>query len=131
MRQVMDLDLWCRVMLRCRVGFVDRTLSAYLHHHGSMTTDNARFGRDWLDRVWLFEDLLAGGVVEPERTKLEQLRRAALRTAVKAQAGRVARRRFSGELGAYVRYRLSAAAGRAPALVPTLSERPVLISDQR
>ena len=122
MRQVMDLDLWCRVILVSRVGFVDRVLSAYLHHHESMTSRNALLGLDWLDRVWLFEGLLAEELAEPERQKVEQLRRSALRTAVRAQAGRLARRRFSGELADYILYRARAAVDAAPPLYPRLPD---------
>ena len=122
MRQVMDLDLWCRVILVSRVGFVDRVLSAYLHHHESMTSRNALLGLDWLDRVWLFEGLLAEELAEPERQKVEQLRRSALRTAVRAQAGRLARRRFSGELVDYILYRARAAVDAAPPLYPRLPD---------
>ena len=122
MRQVMDLDLWCRVILVSRVGFVDRVLSAYLHHHESMTSRNALLGLDWLDRVWLFEGLLAEELAEPDRQKVEQLRRSALRTAVRAQAGRLARRRFSGELVDYILYRARAAVDAAPPLYPRLPD---------
>ena len=122
MRQVMDLDLWCRVMLGSRVGFVDGVLSTYLHHHDSMTSRNARLGRDWLDHVWLFEGLLAEELAEPERKKIHHLRKSALRAAIKAQAGRIARRRFSAELVAYAMYRARAAVGAAPPLHPGLPD---------
>ena len=122
MRQVMDLDLWCRVMLGSRVGFVDRVLSAYRHHHDSMTGRNARSSLDWLDRVWLFEGLLAENLADPERKKVEELRRSALRVATRAQAGRIARGRFSGELVHYGLYRARAAIGVAPPICPRLPD---------
>jgi glycosyltransferase involved in cell wall biosynthesis len=124
MRQVMDLDLWCRVMLGSRVGFVDSRLSTYLHHRSSMTSRNARLALDWLDRVWLFEGLLTEELAEPERKKVQHLRSGALRTAIKAQVARIARRRFSGELVDYSVYRARAAAGAARPLYPRIPDAP-------
>jgi glycosyltransferase involved in cell wall biosynthesis len=118
MRQVMDLDLWCRVMIGSRVGFVDAVLSAYLHHHESLTSHNAQLALDWLDRVWMFEGLLEEDLAEPERKRVAQLRRSALRTAMRAQAGRISRRRFSGELVDYAWYKTRAVVGAAPPLQP-------------
>src|SRR5262249_43647529 len=124
MRQVMDLDLWCRVLLNSRVGFVDSVLSTYLHHRSSMTSRNPRLALDWLDRVWLFEDLLTEKLAEPERKKVQNLRSAALRVAMKAQVARLARRRFSGELVDYAVYRGRAAVGIAGPLYPRLPDPP-------
>ena len=118
----MDLDLWCRVILNF-AGRIRRPRAVGdLHHHESMTSRNALLGLDWLDRVWLFEGLLAEELAEPERQKVEQLRRSALRTAVRAQAGRLARRRFSGELVDYILYRARAAVDAAPPLYPRLPD---------
>ena len=59
LKQIMDLELWCRAMLGYRIGFVDQVLSTYLHHGDSLTDENARLARGWLDRLWLFESLLS------------------------------------------------------------------------
>jgi glycosyltransferase involved in cell wall biosynthesis len=104
--QIPDLELWMRIMLRHRVGFVDRPLCVYRRHGQSYTAANRRVGRDWLDRLWLLERLLREDALRPdERETIERLRRAALRRAVRSQFGRLLRRRFDSELPAYVRYR--------------------------
>jgi glycosyltransferase involved in cell wall biosynthesis len=122
LRQVMDLELWCRAMLHYRIGFVDQALSTYLHHEGSMTEDNARSGKDWLDRLWLFEGLLSCRLDPAEEARLKRLRRSAARAAVTTQARRIVKRRFSGEFVGYAQYRLGAVLGRAPELYPRLPD---------
>lgn len=116
LHQRVDLDLWTRIMLRHRVGFVDKALCVYRHHGGSSTASNQRLGRDWLDHLWLLEDVLRTGLLDPaDRAKVERLRRASLRRAARSQLGRLAHGRFDAQLAAYLRDR---AVGRV--LVPTL-----------
>lgn len=122
LRQVMDLELWLRVMVRRPIGFVDRVLSTYFHHGESITGDNARLGRDWLDRVWLLEGLLREPVSPSERTQIARLRSRARRLAVRAQAARIVRRRFSLELADYAAEVAAFRIGRASALHPDLVE---------
>jgi glycosyltransferase involved in cell wall biosynthesis len=122
LKQIMDLELWCRAMLGYRIGFVDQVLSTYLHHGDSLTDENARLARGWLDRLWLFESLLSCDLDPPDAEKIARLRRTEAREALSAQAKRIVRRRFSGELVDYAGYRLSAAVGRAPGIHPALSE---------
>jgi glycosyltransferase involved in cell wall biosynthesis len=108
LHQIPDLDLWLRIMLRYRVGFVDKPLCVYRRHPQSYTASNRKLGRDWLDRLWLLEGLMNEDVLGPEeRETIERLRRAALRRAVRSQFGRLLRRRFDPELLAYGRYRAS------------------------
>jgi glycosyltransferase involved in cell wall biosynthesis len=108
LHQIPDLELWMRIMLRHRVGFVDRPLCVYRRHRQSYTAANSRVGRDWLDRLWLCEGLLKEDALGPEeREAVERLRRAALRRAMRSQLGRLLRRRFDSELLAYARYRAS------------------------
>ena len=120
--QLADLELWGRIMIGHRVGFVDRVLSVYRHHGASGTAENARVRRDWLDLPWLLEGLLGiPDLTREERAQLLRLRRAAVRRALRAQAGRILRRNPSGELPVYLAYRVRAAVGRAPVLVPALN----------
>jgi glycosyltransferase involved in cell wall biosynthesis len=122
LRQVPDLDLWCRAMLRYRVGFIDRPLSTYLHHTRSLTGENERLGRAWLDRLWLFEGLLGQDLSTSEDNKVRRLRNQARRAAIRAQAGRLARRRFSRELADYAVHWARTSVGRAPSLHPVLAD---------
>jgi glycosyltransferase involved in cell wall biosynthesis len=106
LRQRADLDLWVRILIAHRVGFIDKPLCTYRHHSASVTATNQRLGRDWLDRLWLFESILGSAGLEPaERRKLERLRRAALRRAARSQLRRVATGRFDLQLAAYARHR--------------------------
>jgi glycosyltransferase involved in cell wall biosynthesis len=119
--QIADLELWARIMVSCRVGFVDQILSVYRHHGASGTARNARVQRDWFDQPWLLEGLLAIPDLTPdERSRLVALRRAALRRAGRHQLGRLARGRPSVELPRYVAFRTRASLGKAPLLAPAL-----------
>jgi glycosyltransferase involved in cell wall biosynthesis len=119
--QIADLELWARIMVSCRVGFVDDVLSVYRHHGESGTARNARVQRDWFDQPWLLEGLLAIPDLTPdERSRLVALRRAALRRAGRHQLGRLARGRPSAELARYVAFRTRATFGKAPLLAPGL-----------
>jgi glycosyltransferase involved in cell wall biosynthesis len=103
-RQVGDFDLWLRIMIRRRVGFVDRPLCVYRRHGASISAVNERAERDWLDRLWLVEGLLEADA--PEREKIERLRRVALIRAARSQVRRFTRGRFETQLPAYLRHRL-------------------------
>jgi glycosyltransferase involved in cell wall biosynthesis len=111
LHQMDDLELWMRIMLRHRIGFIDKPLCIYRHHSQSSTAANARAGRDWLDRLWLLEGLLREDALGPERERLERLRRVALRRALRSQFRRFVQRRFDREFLAYVRYRALTYAG--------------------
>jgi cellulose synthase/poly-beta-1,6-N-acetylglucosamine synthase-like glycosyltransferase len=58
--QLVDLDLWFRLMLRSAVCFVPRELSVRTHSLGTETVRNARTGQSWLDHLrvltWLMVD---------------------------------------------------------------------------
>lgn len=118
LRQVPDLDLWSRAMLSFRIGFVDHALSTYLHHASSLTTENDRRKRAWLDRLWLFEGLLAQSLPETDRARIESLRNEALRAAVRTQASRLLHGYVSTELADYAAFRARSSIGRAPTLNP-------------
>jgi len=121
LHQIADLELWARIMVSCRVGFVDHVLSVYRHHGESGTARNARLKRDWFDRPWLLEGLLAIPDLTPdERARVVALRRAALRRAGRSQLARVARGRLTPDLPRYVAFRARASLGRAPLLSPGL-----------
>jgi glycosyltransferase involved in cell wall biosynthesis len=125
LHQIGDLELWARIMLSHRVGFVDEVLSVYRHHDASQTVANARTGQDWFDLPWLVEGLLASSHLTPaERVKLRLLRRAALRQVARSQVGRILRGDPTTELPRYLAYRARAAARRPADLAPPLHGRP-------
>jgi glycosyltransferase involved in cell wall biosynthesis len=111
--QIADLELWARLAVAHRIGFVDRILSVYRHHEASGTAANARVGRDWLDKLWLFESLLElPELTRDERARLHELRRAALRRALRSQVRRLVHRRWSPDLALYAATRLGRGSGR-------------------
>lgn len=58
--QLVDLDFWLRLMLRCDVCFVRRKLSVRIHSAGTQTLSIVRARRNWLDQLriltWLVVD---------------------------------------------------------------------------
>jgi glycosyltransferase involved in cell wall biosynthesis len=125
LRQICDLELWARIMLRYRVGFVDEVLSVYRHHDASQTVANARTGQDWFDLTWLVESLLASPFLTPdERARLRRLRRDALRQVGRSQVGRILRGDPTTELAKYLLVRARTAARRPASLAPPFADRP-------
>jgi glycosyltransferase involved in cell wall biosynthesis len=123
-RLITDLELWARIMLGHRVGFVDEILSVFRHHGASGTVQNERRRRDWFDLPWLIESLLVSdGLTPGERSQLLQLRRSVLRWVRGAQLRRIRRGDPTDELPKYVAYRLRAAVGKPPPLTPPLAPR--------
>ncbi|HEX6702439.1 MAG TPA: glycosyltransferase [Gaiellaceae bacterium] len=115
--QIADVELWARIAYEHRLGFIDRTISVYRHHEQSGTAQNARVRRDWFDPIWLIEGLLAiPSLTASDRRTLGRLRRAALLRALRAQAGRIVRQRWTPELAAYAAYRARATVGERPRL---------------
>jgi hypothetical protein len=57
MRQLTDLEMWLRIALSYRIGFVAAPLAAFRVHARSASSLNERSGSGWLDRVWLLEGL--------------------------------------------------------------------------
>ena len=50
LRQLVDVDMWLRIMMGSKVGFVDEQLSVFRLHQGQATRDNVKAGiiqRDW------------------------------------------------------------------------------------
>jgi glycosyltransferase involved in cell wall biosynthesis len=124
--QIADLELAARIAYDHRVGFVDRTLSVYRHHEQSGTAENARARRDWFDQLWMLEGLLAIPNLDLEdRRGLRGLRRAATRRALRTQAGRILRRRWTPELPSYLAYRARSVIGDTPTLHPRLDQSPL------
>ena len=114
LHQTSDLELWMRIMLQHRVGFVDRPLCVYRRHTRSVWALNARTARAWLDSLWTIEALLREPSLPPrERESLERLRRDAIIRALRSQVARLFRGQVDTQLPAYLRYRAHAYTGRA------------------
>jgi glycosyltransferase involved in cell wall biosynthesis len=65
--QLVDLDFWLRLMLRCAVCFVPQKLSVRTHTVGTTTISIVRARRNWLDHLriltWLIVDPASPNVV--------------------------------------------------------------------
>ena len=124
MRQMSDLELWLRIALRFRLGFLDRSVSDYRHHALSASAESASTGDDWLDPLWLAESLLVASAGGPDEARLAALRRRRFLQAFKNQALRLAHGRPDAQLVDYVGYRLRGGAreGRST-MHPALDER--------
>ena len=125
LHQIADLDLWIRIMLSHRVGYISHPLSMYRHHSQSVTAANARLGLDWLDRLWMLEGLSTERLLEPEeRRRVVRLRNAALRRVARTQARRLMQGRFRSlrDFAAYWVYRVRTRLGRKPVLHAVLEE---------
>ncbi len=125
MRQMSDLELWLRIALRFRLGFLDRSVSEYRHHALSASAVSSSTGDDWLDPLWLAESLLVANGGGPDHARLAALRDKRLLQAVKNQSIRLAHGRFDAQLVGYLRYRLRRRAGEGRLTMhPALDERP-------
>jgi glycosyltransferase involved in cell wall biosynthesis len=117
---LMDAEMWGRLSFFFDVGFVDEELSTYRHHAGSVTSYLAATHASWLDRLWLFEGLLAHPEIASAHPTLRRARRAEYRWAARAIAGRVGHLRplRLADLRAYAVWRWS---GRPEPLHPDLA----------
>lgn len=65
--QLVDLDFWFRLMLRCAVCFVPQKLSVRTHSIGTESVNNLRSGKNWLDHLriltWLIVDPASPDIV--------------------------------------------------------------------
>jgi glycosyltransferase involved in cell wall biosynthesis len=123
--QIADLDLWLRIALTHRIGYIPHPLSVYRHHDQSVTAANARVGRDWLDRLWMLEGLLAQPELEPaDRATVERLRNASFARALRSQLRRLIERRAVAGMFQYLSYRSRALAGNASPLYDVLDSTP-------
>jgi glycosyltransferase involved in cell wall biosynthesis len=71
MRQLIDAELWVRIMSSFDVGFVDDELVTYATGPGSLTTRNERDASYWVDRLWMLETLARCGEGGAELDNIE------------------------------------------------------------
>ena len=122
LRQITDLEMWLRVMVRTRVGFVRKPLATFLVHGSNTTTRNRRSGADWLDRVYLFEGLRSDPVAAPRVNIVAwRLRGRAARDGLRLAftPGGLGIRRFLRDGFGYLWYVITP---RRPSLHPPLGE---------
>jgi glycosyltransferase involved in cell wall biosynthesis len=124
--QLVDMEMWGRLAFFGAVAFVDEPVCTFRVHRRSTTGSNVSAGKDWLDRLWLLEGLLAHREIAAAHPVLRRWR--------DQNARRVAKKAFSAAMGLRARpnaralrglrdwavWRLRGAAGRRPSLHPTL-----------
>jgi glycosyltransferase involved in cell wall biosynthesis len=112
LHQLVDSELWLRLMARGAVAFVDAPLVNFRVHPGSSTNVNRARGHDWLDSLWLAEALVGDPEVGRLFPAVGALRRRAYREVVRAELARTVRRQRPailtrlGDLFGYVRWRV-------------------------
>jgi glycosyltransferase involved in cell wall biosynthesis len=100
-------DARIRLLASNDVGFIDDALVAFRHHGHSLTANIAVQRDDWLDRLWIFEGLLADPALAAEHPRIRRYRRRELARALRRQLGRIARGdRDLRPLAGYLRSRL-------------------------
>ncbi len=119
-----DVDLWARVLPRTMVGFVDEQLVTYRWGDESESAAVASSRRNWMDRLWTLEALARDHGLRRAFPQIDDLlraeRRQAHRTAMRAGCVKGGQQMPFLPYLSYARFRMLAAAGRAPELFPTL-----------
>ncbi len=123
MRQLVDVEMWLRVLYHADAGFVDERLASFRVHTSAATAGNLNTGAGWIDRLWLVEGMLQlPGLADEDRESIRRLRRPIDLAIVRHEAWRMRHRlrpsfvSDSRSLRDYVAYRIDLAKGRAPAL---------------
>jgi glycosyltransferase involved in cell wall biosynthesis len=49
LQQVLDLDMWLRIMAQYKIGYIDETLAGFRVHRNQQSIQNARSGASWID----------------------------------------------------------------------------------
>jgi hypothetical protein len=47
--QVVDLDMWLRIMTQSKIGFIDQVLSDFRVHQNQQSNQNEHSGQSWID----------------------------------------------------------------------------------
>lgn len=114
--QLMDLDLWCRILPHGMVGFVGEEVAVYRIGHRNASRLNNRMRRAWLDRLWILENLMGDPEVAAGYPRIRELLRVERRQAWRAfvQFGKAdGQARVPARLYVpYARYRLSPRIGQ-------------------
>jgi glycosyltransferase involved in cell wall biosynthesis len=101
--QLVDVEMWLRLLFFFDLGFVDEELSGYRHHTQSVSAAHAGNGKSWLERLWLIEGLLEHPEIAAAHPELRRARLQEAPLAARRAAGRLAHRRpFLGPAGEYV-----------------------------
>jgi glycosyltransferase involved in cell wall biosynthesis len=108
-RQMMDIDLWMRILAHEDAAFVDEELVTYRHSEASSTGRTIEGRRNWLDPLWMLEALTADDELAARHPELESMRRVrrreAFRTAIRHALRLPPELKFAKDWARYERYR--------------------------
>jgi glycosyltransferase involved in cell wall biosynthesis len=114
--QLHDLELWLRIMSSYDVAFVDEELMTYRHSPTSLTGTVRGAKGDWLDQLWILENLMSREEVLCEVPEIKSMwraeRRMAIRTAVRHAVRPASGDPPMGPWRAYVGHRVRRRLGR-------------------
>jgi glycosyltransferase involved in cell wall biosynthesis len=100
-----DFDLWLRLLVRYDAAFVDRELNTYRRSNDSLSARNGRTREDWLDRLWMIENLMADPAIRARYPELADMRGEERRWGWKTAArGLLGRAENSGPPGPWLEY---------------------------
>jgi glycosyltransferase involved in cell wall biosynthesis len=90
MRQLVDVEMWYRVLYHSDAGFVDERLASFRVHTSAATADNLVSGVGWVDRLWLVEGMLrVAGLAPADAEVFRRLRGHCMRRIVRHEAWRL------------------------------------------
>jgi glycosyltransferase involved in cell wall biosynthesis len=120
-----DGDMWARVLRVADAVFLDEPLTTFRTGGPSLSSALRATNADWLERLWVYEGLLADGLEGWRREWMLAMRRnerleVAKDTVRMGARGRAGAELVLRDLAAYAGYRLRARIGRAPSLRPSL-----------
>jgi glycosyltransferase involved in cell wall biosynthesis len=72
-RQLLDAELWIRLLARSDAVFVDRVLGTYARRTASVTARNMASRRQWVDRAWLLETVSSAPLPPEARDEARRL----------------------------------------------------------
>jgi glycosyltransferase involved in cell wall biosynthesis len=117
LRQMLDLDLWIRVMAISDVGYIDHDLAVIEIGESNETSSVRATRRDWLDRLWMLEGFMAFPELWARYPDLAAMRRAELKSVlVSTVTGRFRTTRLSDALRdveSYAAYKLRSSQSRS------------------
>ena len=123
-RQMVDVDLWVRLMADSDVGFIDRELSTYRFTSRGVTARVVPVSANWLDKLWLLEGLATLPDVWRRHPQLATLRRAEVRGRLGELGVRGRERRLQRDqvrdMAAYLGHRARSVVGADSPVLGTL-----------
>ncbi|OGD53079.1 hypothetical protein A3K80_04965 [Candidatus Bathyarchaeota archaeon RBG_13_38_9] len=92
LREIVDYELWIRMMYFYDIGFINETLSTYRKHLSSLSASNIRQDHSWLDRLWFLEGFIQHEDIRSSYPRIKRLRYLEFCRLVINQINRIRRR---------------------------------------